>query len=577
MADLIQWFIPFLKEHWGVFVGMGVLWIYGFYHFNARVYQFGKEEEKNAEGLSPKLLALAQSRVAAPPIFTTRRDRYQYYARIYVLGLEGLFLLLVLAPDVFVYMMNLAGQPAPELPHSMDERILWALFGLTGLLSSFPGLRNVEAWVINKLHHLAAIPDQAGLTATTLSKARYRPDSDVRKEAIEELTEPQFQAINFESEELNKLESCFFTVHCLQTKLFKRLRTPKYLVPWQVFELERNALEKELNVRRGQIVTLIDKEQKLETEKGVDINKAADDDTRALLAEHEKETEELLEKERAKLFLKLEVQRYRLCLLASLAAYATEKRSDNIEPVFRELGFDVEIKKLPPIDFETILRIGIVIIVAATVPALFYEVIRDVKGLTIPAEYAGRIPDSFHIAMTWSFAFILLHFIALWGGMKLKRYFSSKRLEKSTSLVHGTPASEFVENAKVFLSFYAVTYVIGCGFFFYFYGLSVFSAGIIWATTPASTAGFVAFYMSKLTEDDYEERKRLYFLYQGIITGGLALMAALVVTHPTDNFDYNSWPDIIWLYAAYASGVSTLIGAGVGWLFPRSYKREIDE
>ena len=197
------------------------------------------------------------------------------------------------------------------------------------------------------------------------------------------------------------------------------------------------------------------KETAVNNGKDTDKNSAQDND----------EAKDMLQAKQDKMILKIDAHKYRLCLLASLAVYAAEKRSDYIKPNFRQLGFDVKIQPLPPVDSETLLKAGFVIVIATIVPAIAYEVILDVYKVQIPGEYKDRVPSSMRDAMIWSASIIFLHSVALWGGMRLKRHFTSKRWKDSSLQGPEAPKSDFVEDMYVFLSFYLILYVMGCVLF----------------------------------------------------------------------------------------------------------------
>ena len=82
--------------------------------------------------------------------------------------------------------------------------------------------------------------------------------------------------------------------------------------------------------------------------------------------------------------------------------------------------------------------------------------------------------------------------------------------------------------------------------------------------------------MSQAANSDNPGSQQFHFILQGLVTGGLALSASLIVTHPEDNFNFTSWPDIVWIYAVYVTAVSMCTGMGIGWLFPRTYRRRLN-
>src|SRR5690349_7500705 len=142
-APLNYW-IEFGKTFWIIPAGMVALYFYGRSRFNTPNYALAAQEGAN-------LLTLA------PPIFTTLRSRFNRFALWYILILEIAFL-------VFIFLYSLVADIAPfidlkSLPSGMSQtvqhRALWALFCLTGLFSSFPGFKDVDAWILQRLHQAA--------------------------------------------------------------------------------------------------------------------------------------------------------------------------------------------------------------------------------------------------------------------------------------------------------------------------------------------------------------------------------------------------------------------------------------
>jgi hypothetical protein len=60
---------------------------------------------------------------------------------------------------------------------SIQFRAVLGLFCLTGLLSSFPGFKDLDNWMLRKLHQSALIPDDARLLARQLFEVPFVTNS----------------------------------------------------------------------------------------------------------------------------------------------------------------------------------------------------------------------------------------------------------------------------------------------------------------------------------------------------------------------------------------------------------------
>lgn len=154
-----------VKTGWTVPAGMVVLYFYGRSHFNTPAYSLDLTINTRVRLITP-----------APPIFTTRRSRYNSYANRYVLILEAAFLVII-----FLYSMiqDIARAGEVQIPDLTGEplqyRVIFALFVLTGLLSSFPVLKQIDVWLLERLHRAAFIPGDVRDLAAKLYNSTFVP------------------------------------------------------------------------------------------------------------------------------------------------------------------------------------------------------------------------------------------------------------------------------------------------------------------------------------------------------------------------------------------------------------------
>ena len=61
---------------------------------------------------------------------------------------------------------------------TLQQRALFILFFLTGVLQSFPVIKDIDGWMLAMLHKAASIPDQVKFLAGKLYDSPYFPTND---------------------------------------------------------------------------------------------------------------------------------------------------------------------------------------------------------------------------------------------------------------------------------------------------------------------------------------------------------------------------------------------------------------
>ena len=151
-AELLAW----AQIYWIIPAGMLALYFYGRFHFNSPEYaiDFGSRSGP-AESIGLRLIT------PAPPIFTTSRARYNRFARRYVAILELAFVAIVFFPNLVAEAISLLTASPFSWGDSvmLQHKVLIALFALTGLLSSFPGFKDIDGWLLRTLHRVAVVSE----------------------------------------------------------------------------------------------------------------------------------------------------------------------------------------------------------------------------------------------------------------------------------------------------------------------------------------------------------------------------------------------------------------------------------
>ena len=159
-----------VQNFWLIPAGMVALYFYGSFHFNTPAYALEMAIDSSSSTTDrARLITLV------PPIFTTRRQRYNSYAIRYILILEVVFIAIV-ATSLVYDVSRIEHLGIPDLSaETVQYRALFALFALTGLLSSFPGFREIDGWILDKLHKAAFIPTDARVLAEKLYYCTFEP------------------------------------------------------------------------------------------------------------------------------------------------------------------------------------------------------------------------------------------------------------------------------------------------------------------------------------------------------------------------------------------------------------------
>jgi hypothetical protein len=388
-----------IEKFWIVPVGMVTLYFYGRAHFNTPDYPLG------AHGAGTRnLLTLA------PPIFTTYRSQFNRFALWYILILETAFVAFIFLTSVFSDIAAIMKFQFPALSSDVVQfRALLALFTLTGLLSSFPGFKDLDSFILRKLHHAALIPDDARLLATQLFEMPFVPHPEAVTVVKASLVSRDTLRVA-EGHASGSFESKVLKALCLLNQLQHKIANSKY----NRFKL---ALEKDLNdivskreVLRPAFMAYFKEQASIIPELVTDIDQYllenAADPRVAQLVEKRNENSEKCDD-----FL------YRMCLVVALLAYATKFTPEGVGDTLRDLGFNVQVQARGIMDWDAVFRVtGSVFVIMLGFNALFALLVY-VGTISAPA-----VPPSRQSTLGFSVVTTLFYFLVLMFAIKLKRY-----------------------------------------------------------------------------------------------------------------------------------------------------------
>ncbi|MFQ5466776.1 MAG: hypothetical protein ACE5DS_01455, partial [Kiloniellaceae bacterium] len=591
-----------LEQYWLVPVGVVVLFIYGLVHFNTPDYPLTSEQDRSDsenEILLPKDHPLAQPHTLAPPIYTTLRGRYLRQAAIYVGGLELAFLVVNLFPDLVAKGFALQGILG-MVPENAQERAIWTLFVLMGMLPSFPGIRRADRLILAYLHKRAVIPTEASQHASKLFEASFHPEQGVVDDVVASMGHARLRDLDYEKETIGRLERAWFKASCLMNQLNSRWGGDQSGSFQSRFAPEFDEIKRAYRFQTKKVSDCKAAEEiriPMEGESAAGSSHANGETESTNLATlipenvenvdtyiHENQSGfpeqehhfQDLSARREKLAIKVEALFYRMCLSMSLLAFATETRSDDIERMYRVLGFNVRIPDLPRLRLTIVLQTGAALFLVVFLPSALYAIaVGELPkvGITveIPQDYSHLVPKDWVQVVYWSLATVVLHGSALVLAVWIKRRSARKYAARHPS----TGAAEYAasnqarrNNGTIALVCFVLGYVVGVTLSWLIMPPDKFSFFFPWALLTAGTGYFVALYIDR-DLSGIPPGYRLMVM-QGLVFAGLAFPISLISV--TQGFGVTEWKPFVWIFTIYATLTVSLIGLSIGFVFPRAYR-----
>jgi hypothetical protein len=386
-----------MQVYWIIALGMLVLYLHGQTRFNSLEYAIdfaGRGESGDVAG--GRLIT------PAPPIFTTSRRRYNRFALYYVAILEVAFLAIVFFSSLVADAGHLLTGEEITLPTAADplqHRALFAFGALTGLLSSFPGLKDLDAWLMRTLHKAAYIPDDARILAESLYDAPFSPSPETLAAVRSSLVSRD--AIRAADGRLTgALEQRLVQMVCLRTALFAAISAGKYTGFRIKLDRDLRGVTNRCQELRAALSAYLHDQEKIVPVEVTDIDthiaaNAGNPEIAALAAR------------RHELQDKCDGLYETLCLLAALAAFATETDSEDMSEALAKLGFTVTCKRLPLMDWDAVARVVLSMFMILLAANACYALVGYVRGIPAVALDRAHI-IKYAIVFTVNYATILI-------------------------------------------------------------------------------------------------------------------------------------------------------------------------
>jgi hypothetical protein len=539
-AELLAW----AQIYWMIPAGMLTLYFYGRFHFNSPEYAIDfASRSGSAESIGLRLIT------PAPPIFTTSRTRYNRYARRYVVTLELAFIAIVFFPNLVAEVISLLTKSpfswgdSVTLPHM----VLIALCTLTGLLSTFPGFKDVDGWLLRALHRAAFIPDDVRILAEQLYEAPFSPPTAALAAVRPTLTTRD--AIRAADGKLTgALEQRLIAVWCLRTQLQSIMADGKFTG----FKIKldrdlRQVANQSQELKTALTAYLVDQEKLVPVDvPDMDVYISANIDKRDIAA---------LSARRQELQTRCDTLYETLCLLTALSVFATKLTQEDTSKTLNELGFTISVPPIPLLDWDVLARVIGSMFLLLLVLNVAYAAFAYMRGM--PTE--GALSPDRERTIWYSLTFTLNYSIVMIVAIKLKRKWRRQ----------GAPNFDRPENLLIALAAYTVSLFFTIPFSLYLRG-ELTIAPFLFASTQAVLGYFIGIYVDgagKSTEISFAVAA-----WQGALQLAATLIAYLgspQLPNTTLNFF-----DLL-SFSTFVAIESALSGFLIGILFQYFYKRTL--
>jgi hypothetical protein len=532
--------------YWIVPVGLVALAFYGSYHFNTPDYALAAERA-GSEDL-PWNAPTSKLRGLAPPLFTTSRTQYRRYELRYILILQGIFLVITCLPDVIVYAGKITNLPF-SLSEYVQQRGLWALFGLTGFLSSFPVAKEIDSKARAFLHRSADIPDGAELTASTLFEADFAPDPAIRAGLVKEFRTKHMRWVAAGAEP-GSLESKWLKTRCLQIELKGLLKSPRCNRIRRALQTDLDEMELLVARVRDRMIEYCVQQDQLIPERTSDLDeyiadRIADERYQQLHAKRK-----VIEFDTDALF-------FRMCRFATVVIYASESRPEAMNEVLKGLGFQVTVIPIPPWDLDAIFKVGASILAALMVPSALYMVLMRHYEVVVPEALRVYVPQTGEEVLAWALTGVVLYVATIVLALRIKRGYA-RSAARGVLLEHP-------ENLVIGLVCYGVLlcYLVFAALAFG----SPLRAAFLWALLPGTVGYFAGKYIDKAMLGRSPSLRRP--AKQAAIMAVLAGWTCMFML--PDALDPTRWTQAVAWFTFYCTVTAGTVGLTIGVAFQYLY------
>jgi hypothetical protein len=394
-----------VKTGWTVPVGMVVLYFYGRSHFNTPAYSLDLTINTRVRLITP-----------APPMFTTRRSRYNSYANRYVLILEAAFLVIIFLYSMIQDIARVGEVQIPDLTgETLQYKVIFALFVLTGLLSSFPALKQIDVWLLERLHRAAFIPGDVRDLAAKLYNSTFVPKPNAIAAVRPSLSMRDTRRVA-DGLASGSLENRIFDIMCLRTQIQTGMEADKFQDFKITLDKDFKAIGDQSQGLKSAVLTYLKSQERIIPATVPDI-----DSYIANNLEKDRVTE--LAERRQELQLKSDALYEMMCLVIALSLFATQFCPEDIDATINEMGFTTKVDVIPILDWDAVALVTISTFVLMLAFNSLFILGGYLSGLfaTVPS----LMPDKASI-IRFSLLYTFGYAVVMWLAIRLKRNWRRK-------------------------------------------------------------------------------------------------------------------------------------------------------
>jgi len=379
---------------------MVVLFFYGRSHFNTPAYSLDLTINSRVRLITP-----------APPIFTTRRCRYNSYANRYVLILEAAFLAIIF---LYSIIQDIAKADKLQIPDITDEplqyKVIFALFVLTGLLSSFPVLKQIDVWLLERLHRAAFIPGDVRDLATQLYNCAFVPNPNAIAVVRPSLSMRDTARVA-DGQASGSLERRIFEILCLRTQIQTGMEADKFRDFRITLDQDFKAIGDQSQGLKLAVLNYLRSQERIVPPTTPDIDAYITNNM-------EKDGVTELAERRQDLQVKSDALYEMMCLVIALSLFATQFSPEDIDTTINEMGFTTSVDVVPLLDWDAVGLVTISTFVLLLAFNGLFALGGYLTGLFIALP--SMMPDKASI-IRFSLLYTIGYAIVMWLAIRLKR------------------------------------------------------------------------------------------------------------------------------------------------------------
>jgi hypothetical protein len=525
---------------WTVPAGMVVLFFYGRSHFNTPAYSLDLTINSRVRLITP-----------APPIFTTMRCRYNSYANRYVLILEAAFLAIIF---LYSIIQDIAKADKLQIPDITGEplqyKVIFALFVLTGLLSSFPVLKQIDVWLLERLHRAAFIPGDVRDLATQLYNCAFMPNPNAIAVVRPSLSMRDTARVA-NGQASGSLERRIFEILCLRTQIQTGMEADKFRDFRITLDQDFKAIGDQSQGLKLAVLNYLRSQERIVPPTMPDIDAYITNNM-------EKDGVTELAERRQDLQVKSDALYEMMCLVIALSLFATQFSPEDIDTAINEMGFATSVDVVPLLDWDAVGLVTISTFVLLLAFNGLFTIVGYMSGIF--AAVPSLMPDRPSI-ICFSLLYTIGYAIVMWLAIRLKRKWR-----------RAGAAGERPENLLIAIFAYIATVPLNIIISLYFRNWELTYAPFLYALNQAILGYFIGQYIDRSLKTSPISVKL------ALLQGGAQAVGAVIATtlspsvlSPVVGLKLLSQIEI-WI-ALFSMIQSAISGSLIGILFQHFYRR----